>query len=71
MRLPAPDMPTLCVIGGNERIVGKKAIRKRMKNWKNGELHIIDGAEHEVLMLDRGVQNMLADQITSFFEKYA
>ena len=71
MRLPAPDMPTLCVMGGNERIVGKKAIRKRMKNWKNSELHIIDGAEHEVLMLDRGVQNMLADQITSFFEKYA
>ncbi|WP_425038318.1 alpha/beta fold hydrolase [Primorskyibacter sp. S187A] len=43
---------TRCVtfLGSNERIVDPQRIHDRMAAWPNGELVVMDGAEHEVLM---------------------
>ncbi len=49
-RLPAPRVPALTFLGGNERIVDPDDIRALMARWENGRLEVIAGAEHEVLM---------------------
>jgi lysophospholipase len=50
MRRPSPSLPCLCFLGSNERIVDVPRIHARMKAWKGGKLHILEGGEHEVLM---------------------
>lgn len=49
MARPAPDMPTLTLIAGREKIVVNAVIEKRMASWPKGRLITIDGAEHELL----------------------
>jgi lysophospholipase len=49
-RLPSPDVPALCVLGGAERIVAPAAIHARMARWPGGTLEVIPNAEHEVMM---------------------
>ena len=50
MRMPAPDMPCLTFLGGNERIVDPAAVRRRVADWPGAELVVPEGAEHEILM---------------------
>ena len=47
---PTPNIPAVCFLGTNERIVDKGAIEDRMSRWPNGELVIIDKGEHEIIM---------------------
>jgi len=49
-RLPAPDVPALIGLGGNERIVRPAAIRAQAARWPRAELVDYPGAEHELLM---------------------
>lgn len=49
MARPAPDMPTLTLIAGREKIVVNAVIEQRMARWPQGQLITIDGAEHELL----------------------
>lgn len=49
MALPAPDMPTLTLSAGREKIVVNAAIAARMARWPKGAHRVIDGAEHELL----------------------
>lgn len=49
-RQPAPAVPTLTLLGSNERIVNTDMVRRRMAGWREGRLVILPGAEHEVLM---------------------
>lgn len=49
-RLPAPPVKTLTFLGTHERIVQPGPVHDLMGRWKDGELAMIDGAEHEVLM---------------------
>lgn len=45
---PLPDC--LCFLGSEEKIVSPKAVHRVMENWPNGELVLVQGAEHEILM---------------------
>ena len=49
-RMPAPKVPCLTFLGTNERIVDPARVRTRMAGWSNGQLEVLDGAEHEVMM---------------------
>ncbi len=49
-RLPAPETPGIVFLGANERIVDARSVIARIRGWPRGELDIIPGAEHEVLM---------------------
>ena len=49
-RAPAPDVPALIGLGGNERIVSARAIRDRAEAWPNATLVDYPEAEHELLM---------------------
>lgn len=47
---PSPDLPCVTLLGTEEKIVDSKRIHDRMAIWPKGELDLIQGAEHEVLM---------------------
>lgn len=50
MAIPAPKVPAICFLGSRETIVDPLRIHRRMANWPEGKLVVIDGARHEVLM---------------------
>jgi lysophospholipase len=50
MRLPAPDLPTVTLVGTRESIVEVPSIEARMATWPKGRLIEVEGALHEVLM---------------------
>jgi len=47
---PTPNIPCITFLGTNERIVDQDAIYDRMARWQNGDLRMIEGGEHEVVM---------------------
>ncbi|QUJ75164.1 alpha/beta hydrolase [Sulfitobacter albidus] len=63
----APSLPCLTFVGTNERIVDVPRIHARMENWKGGQLRVIDGAEHEVLMELPEIRGPLYDEIAALF----
>lgn len=65
--LPAPDLPCLTLLGGNERIVDTARIHARMAAWPGGRLDLVPGAEHEVLMEGPALRARLFDQLDMFF----
>ncbi|WP_299354198.1 alpha/beta hydrolase [uncultured Shimia sp.] len=67
---PAPDLPCLTFLGEQERIVDPKAIVTRMESWPRGELVMIPGAEHEVLMELPEMREPIHDQIAAFFDAH-
>lgn len=67
-RMPSPNIPTICFLGSNERIVDPRPIRKRMANWPGGRLEMIEGAEHEVMMERPPIRNRVFDQSTELFK---
>lgn len=66
---PTPDVPTITFLGTSERIVDVAAIHARMARWGNGELRLIDGAEHEAIMDLPDVQESIYDDIIALFSK--
>ncbi len=63
----APDIPTLCFLGSNEQIVSPEAINRRMEDWPNGELRIVDRGRHEVLMEDADTRHGILQDMVEFF----
>lgn len=49
MTMPAPDVATLTLSAGREKIVVNAVIEARMKRWPKGQYRVIDAAEHELL----------------------
>ncbi|SFR55164.1 alpha/beta hydrolase [Litoreibacter janthinus] len=64
---PTPNVPTITFLGTNERIVDTKAIHDRMARWHNGELRMVEGAEHEVVMDTPDVQAEVYDAAVELF----
>ena len=64
---PSPAVPCITFMGDNERIVDVGRVHARMQNWPNGTLHIIENAEHEVLMEPEPTRNRIFDTMTSAF----
>lgn len=67
---PAPDLPCLTFLGDQEQIVEPKAIHTRMDTWPGGELVVIEGAEHEVLMELPEIREMIHDRTAAFFDAH-
>ncbi|MGX9354850.1 alpha/beta fold hydrolase [Roseobacteraceae bacterium S113] len=65
--MPSPDVPTLAFLGRLERIVEPTRIHDRMGAWPNGELIMIDGAEHEVLMERPDVRSRIAERLSAHY----
>ncbi len=64
---PSPTQPAQIFMGSNERIVDVDAIHDRAARWQNGELHVIDGGEHEVLMEKAETRARIIDAADKLF----
>jgi lysophospholipase len=71
MSLPAPDMPTVTLVGTRESIVEVPAIETRMASWPKGTLIEIEGGLHEVLMEAPARRRKALDAILGHFETHA
>lgn len=67
---PPPDTPTLTYLGTDERIVDANAVIRMMRNWPNGQLEMIEGAEHEVLMELPEIRKRVFDGMTALFGQH-
>lgn len=67
---PSPDLPCLTFLGDQEQIVEPEAIHTRMANWPNGELVMVEKAEHEVLMELPHIREDIHDRIAAFFDAH-
>ncbi|TCL10066.1 lysophospholipase [Shimia isoporae] len=65
---PSPDLPCLTFMGDNEAIVTQRNVYERMGRWGNGQLEIILGGQHEVLMEGPDVRAKVFAQIGDFFD---
>ena len=63
----APSLPCITFLGSNERIVHIGRIKERMENWKNGQLQMVQGAEHEILMETPALRDAAIDDIARLF----
>ncbi|ULB09758.1 alpha/beta hydrolase [Cereibacter azotoformans] len=69
--LPSPRLPALCIVGSAEKVVDLDEIRRRMDGWRGGELQIVPGAEHEVMMDRPEVRDAFFDAATALFDRAA
>jgi lysophospholipase len=69
--LPSPAYPMLCALGTNERIVDTRPIHDRMARWPGGQLQMVDGAEHEVLMEKPAIRATFIAQAVALFEAHS
>ncbi|MEM1101322.1 MAG: alpha/beta hydrolase [Pseudomonadota bacterium] len=65
---PSPDMPGLCFLGTNERIVDPARIKRRMEEWPGGRLIEFKDAEHEVMMEEPDVRQTVFDACAEHFK---
>lgn len=64
---PAPDVPTVTFLGSDEAIVDPAAVHTRMAGWKNGELVMIEGGRHEVMLETPERRALLFDRLFDHF----
>lgn len=67
MRMPAPDVPALAFLGGDEDIVRPDMIRRYMARWPKGELIEHPGARHELLMERPEIRDAVLSRIITQF----
>lgn len=65
---PAPLVPSLTYLGTDEAVVDPERIRDQMAKWPNGQLRIIAGGKHEMLMDLPKMRTMILDEMTAFFD---
>ncbi len=69
--LPSPPVPTLTLMGSNERIVEPGRISHRMAHWRGGRLLVLSGGEHEVMMERAEIRNVVFDAMLAHFDHTA
>lgn len=66
-RAARPGIPVLTFLGSDEQIVSTGAIRQVHRNWPTGELRIVDGARHEIMMEAPAVRGRFVTETLEFF----
>ncbi|EAQ03374.1 hydrolase, alpha/beta fold family protein [Pseudooceanicola batsensis HTCC2597] len=70
-RRPAPDLPCLTFLGADEAIVDPARIHARMENWREGDLVVLPGARHEVLMETPETRARIFERMLPFLDAHA
>ncbi|KEJ89304.1 alpha/beta fold hydrolase [Sulfitobacter donghicola] len=63
----APNLPCITFVGTNERIVDIPRIHQRMESWKGGQLRVVEGGEHEVLLETPDIRTPVFQEISGLF----
>ncbi|WP_109467437.1 alpha/beta hydrolase [Albibacillus kandeliae] len=66
-RQPSPDLPCITFIGADESIIDTAAAHDRMRRWPRGELDVVPGAQHEVLMETPETRARVFDRLDALF----
>lgn len=66
---PAPALPALAVLGSMERVVCPGAIGARIARWGGAQMHVFEGARHEVLIDTPQTRTTALARIIGFFEQ--
>ncbi len=66
-RQPAPALPCVTFLGTRESIVCPDAIRTRMAGWTKGQLDMVEGAQHEVMMEGPDTRARIFDRIAVLY----
>jgi lysophospholipase len=70
-RRPAPAVDCLTFLGADEAIVDAGRIHARMDSWTNGELVMLPGARHEVLMEAPATRDAIFARMLPFLADHA
>ena len=68
---PTPRHPAISFLGTDETIVDPARVRARMADWPNGELHVVQGGKHEMMMDTPETRRALYDKTAAFFARHA
>jgi lysophospholipase len=68
---PSPSVPSITFLGSEEAIVDPARIYARMDEWSNGDLVVLDGGRHEVLMEEKSIRDRVIDGAAALFEAKA
>lgn len=66
--LPRPDLPVLTCVGTNETIVDPRDIARIHANWPPADLHVVEGARHEIMMEVPDIRDRFLTETLRFFE---
>lgn len=69
-RQPSPPLPCLTFLGSEEQIVTAAAIHDRMARWPDGQLELIAGGQHEILMETPAIRDRVMAQICALFDNH-
>lgn len=64
----APDLPMVCVLGLDEEIVNKEAIRARVATWPKATLLEVPFARHEISMEVEKTRELFFDRACALFD---
>ncbi len=65
--LPSPATPTLTFLGTDETIVDPERIKARMEKWPGGNLTIVPGGKHEMMMDAAEMSTPIFDAMAAHF----
>ncbi|MEX0302912.1 MAG: alpha/beta fold hydrolase [Leisingera sp.] len=67
---PSPALPCITFLGSDEQIVNVDAIHNRMERWPGGELDLIKGGQHEVMMETPEIRAHVFSRMCSLFDQH-
>jgi lysophospholipase len=67
MALPAPDVPSLVLLGEHEAVVDPTRVHNRLRGWPAARLLVLEGARHEVLMEAPAIRERALDAVAEHF----
>lgn len=70
-RRPAPNIDCLTFLGEDEAIVDTGRIHARMDSWSNGELVMLPGGRHEVLIEKPAIRDAIFARLLPFLDDHA
>lgn len=68
--LPSPELPMLCLLGQNERVVDQAAVESGATRM-GAKLVRLEDAQHEVLIENAGIRDKVWQAIDTFFDDHA
>lgn len=68
--MDSPALPCITFLGSQEQIVDCPAVHDRMNRWPGGELVMLEGVQHEVMMEPQDVRTRVFDSMCSLFDQY-
>ncbi len=66
-RMTPPRLPALTFLGTHERIVLPRPIKRLMRRWSDGQLEMLDGSEHEIMMERPAIRERFFEASTALF----